>query len=280
MRILLTGGSGDLGRTLTPVLTEAGHEVSIIDPAEPDFPCHLYHPGSLLDLYTLISAASDVDIVIHIAAWHGIHESNAWKTQQEFWELNVLGTKSVVDVWSGGVFPRLIHISSSSVFKNTGYYGFTKRLAEQIIDQAAQAHRLKSITLRPRGFIPDSNRSVYASFADWAQYFWQGAVHIQDVVQAVLKSVDKLPEVAAGSNPKLMLDRLPDFDADELKHWDEKGPGSSFSHKYPQYQEIALKAGLAIHLKPKTYDISETQTFLNYNPKYSLKGMLEELTGR
>jgi len=166
MRILLTGGSGDLGTALAPLLTQHGHQVSILDPISPTFDCHDYHPGSILDPESLLTASSGIDVVIHIAAWHGIHEASQLKTQQEFWTLNVMGTKRVSETWAADVFPSLIHISSSSVFKTTGYYGFTKRLSEQIISNTAKTHGLQSITLRPRGFIPPWNKEVYASFTE------------------------------------------------------------------------------------------------------------------
>jgi nucleoside-diphosphate-sugar epimerase len=276
MNILLTGGAGDLGSQLTPILRAVGHRISIIDPVKPLSEDSLYHAGSILDQNALQMAAEGMDVVVHIAAWHGIH--HGIKSEAEFYELNVKGTENVVHCWTEGRFENLLYISSSSVLKTASYYGETKRQAEACITQAALDHQLQAISLRPRGFIPHTNRSVYDSFQSWAQYFYTGAVHIDDVVQAVVEALRVLPGIEPGENPAFMVDRLPDFNDLEVETWDAGGPGSSFGEKFSVYRDLAQQHNLPIHQPPRTYDISMTQAALSYSPRYGLKDMLVDLS--
>jgi nucleoside-diphosphate-sugar epimerase len=218
-----------------------------------------------------------MDAVVHIAAWHGIHENRGWKTRQEFWDLNVNGTYNLLQAMMDRGITRLVHISSSSVTKLSGTYGFTKRLAEQAVTHFQSQHDLKAIILRPRAFIPPWNRQVYSDFYQWAQRFWPGAVHIHDVARGVMQSLDHTSTVSGGNSLCLNIDRAPDFSAEVLEHWDEHGPGTSFSKAYPQFVSAAIKAGINTAIRPNSIDISEARANIGYDPQYGIKAFFEEL---
>ena len=69
MKILVTGGTGFLGKHLTPKLLAAGHEVRLIGRSQP--PPELaraeYFPGELSDRAAVSAALSGVDVVYHLA---------------------------------------------------------------------------------------------------------------------------------------------------------------------------------------------------------------------
>ena len=72
MRILLTGGAGDLGSILVPLLIEQGEEPVVLDVRPPQRPAgEHFVAGSILDRDLLARVFSEVDAVVHIAAWHG-----------------------------------------------------------------------------------------------------------------------------------------------------------------------------------------------------------------
>jgi nucleoside-diphosphate-sugar epimerase len=121
------------------------------------------------------------------------------------------------------------------------------------------------ITLRPRGFIPYWNRKVYASYRDWARWFWKGAVHIDDVAAAVILSLDLIARQRIEQQLVLTLDGAYQYTDADLADWDAEGPGSTLSH------------GLDPTLKPTRLDISETVRWLGYNPSFSLASLLSEL---
>ena len=276
MKILVTGGSGDLGQRMIPLLIRAGHVVVNFDIQEPLSGSGDFHQGSLLNPSQIINALKGSDLVIHIAAWHGIHETRGWKTHQDFWDLNVDGTHHLVEACGTQGVSRMVHISSSSVSKSTGIYGHTKRVAEEIMSYAHQTQQMDIITLRPRAFIPPWNGSVYSGFNEWAQRFWMGAVHIDDVAQALLSSVRLLASRSEPEHNVLAIDRAFDFPGDALLNWDDDGPGSTFSKFYSEYLAVAAHLGLETSIQPNYTDISEAREVIGYHPEYSLRSLLND----
>jgi hypothetical protein len=75
-KVLLTGGSGNLGQTLVPRLLDQGDTPVIFDVRAP---MSLnegveFVEGSVLDRSKLTEIFRGCDCIVHIAAWHGIHE--------------------------------------------------------------------------------------------------------------------------------------------------------------------------------------------------------------
>ncbi len=277
MRILLTGGSGDLGQALIAPLEAQGYTPLVFDIREPRTGQRHFIHGSLLKRENLTTALENIDLVIHIAAWHGIHEARNWKQARDFWELNVDGTYHLLESCVTHGVQQFVHISSSSVLKSAGVYGFTKRLAEETVGHFHREFGLDSIILRPRAFIPHWNRQVYANYLEWVKRFWPGAVHIQDVVQAVMRSVDYLSKDHEMSLPILTIDRTQDYSSRELEQWDADGSGSSFRRVFADFEGLVRQHGLNPSIKPLSLDISQTKRLLSYQPTYGLKELLLEL---
>ncbi len=192
MKILLTGGAGDLATVLTPALETRGDTPLRLDIVPPRDAHGIALQGSVLERADLRRALEGADGVVHIAAWHGIHDAMKQRDVYAFWDLNVTGTFNVFEATARAGIAKMIYISSTSARSRDSIYGHTKVLGEEIAQTYAARHGMQVIILRPRGFIPHWNRSVYTSFVEWAQWFWRGAVHIDDVVQGVLQSLDVL----------------------------------------------------------------------------------------
>jgi nucleoside-diphosphate-sugar epimerase len=118
---------------------------------------------------------------------------------------------------------------------------------------------------------------VYATYSDWAQWFWRGAVHIDDVASAVVSGVDLMSRQQLGQHPVLTLDSAYEYTEADLDQWDADGAGSTFKKHYPEYYDLALSYGLDPAVKPHRLDISETVRVLGYQPSYSLASLLSEL---
>jgi nucleoside-diphosphate-sugar epimerase len=294
MKIFLTGGAGDLGTMLCNSLRGMGHTPVVFDIAPErtqaiethskndslDFPVDIYIAGSILDRTALKEAMRDCDMVVHIAAWHGIHEHRNEKTEYEFWDLNVGGTFNVFQASVETGIKDIIFISSTSIDEKYGIYGHTKVLGEEIAETYAHRHGMNVIVLRPRAFIPPWNRTVYTTFMEWAQWFAKGAVHISDVAQAVIKSIELLASKKHEFHNApifLTVDSAYQYSDDDLENWDKDGPGTTFDKHYKQFHEMAVKFGLQPELKPKKLDIAKTQEVIDYKPLYSMKTLLLEL---
>ena len=277
MKILLTGGAGDLATVLTPKLEAQGDTPLRLDVVSPRDRRGVALLGSVLDRPGLRRALEGVDCVVHIAAWHGIHDATKQRDVYAFWDLNVTGTFNVFEAAARAGVAKFIYLSSTSARSQDSVYGHTKVLGEEVARTYAARHAMQVIMLRPRGFIPHWNRAVYTSFVEWAQWFWRGAVHIDDVVQAVLRSLDVLQAQTLEMPLILVVDGAYEYTDDDLANWDAAGPGSTFRQYYASYEALAQQYGLPLEAKPFKYDIAETQKWLGYTPGYSLRHLLEEL---
>jgi nucleoside-diphosphate-sugar epimerase len=279
MKVLLTGGSGNLGQTLLPKLLDRGDTPVILDVRAPRHltPGALFIEGSILDRAKLTETFCGCDCIVHIAAWHGIHEDRGKKNAYDFFDLNVRGTFEVCEAAVAAGIDKVVFISTTSVYKPDTLYGRSKILAERIAEDYRKHRHMNVVTLRPRGFIPHWDRDVYARYSDWARWFWKGAVHIDDVASAVILGLDLISRRQPGQQLVLTLDSAYEYTEPDLAHWDAEGPGSTFRKYYPEYYDLALSYGLDPTLKPTTLDISETARWLGYKPSYSLANLLLEL---
>lgn len=272
MKTLLTGGSGDVGTLVARDLLSRGDQVVNVDMAAPKISGGTHIPGSILDRALLARAMQGVDCVVHIAAWHGIHETT--KTPADFHDLNVTGTFNVLQAAADAGVKKFVFISSTSVRDETGLYGASKLAGEKMAQDFAQRHGMDVVILRPRAFIPNWNRAVYKDFLQWAAWFMRGAVHVDDFKDAVLRAIDMTPDRPA---PIYTIDGAYDYSADEFKDWDKDGAGTSFAKKYPAFLALAKQHGLDIAKMPRALDIPPEQKMPGYAPKYSMKNLLEEL---
>lgn len=277
MKILLTGGSGDLGKVLSHQIEKRADSALRFDLRAPSDDVGTFLQGSILDRNALSAALDSVDCIVHIAAWHGYHEFTKQKTSSEFWDVNVTGTFTVFELALEKGIKNIVFISSENVADKNGIYGFTKVLGEQIAQHYVEQHAFNVIALRPCGFIPHWNKGVYKSFVEWMEWFWKGYVHIEDVAQAVMKSVDLLMAQKLQQHLVLPVDRAYGYTEEDLKNWDKLGVGTTFKKYYEPYCHLVMKYNLDPGAKPNMHDITSTRSWLGYEPQYNLINALEDL---
>ena len=277
MRILLTGGSGDLGRLLARDLKKQGDTPVIFD-LRPPPENHEFIKGSITNPADVEKAMGGIDMVVHIAALHGIHEQT--HSAEDFEKVNVEGTRNVLNAMIKAGIKKHVFISSTSIFSGKGPYARSKIINEKDVAEHAEKHGIATLTLRPRAFIPPWNRTVYTKYSDWAKWFWGGAVHADDVNQATLKAINHIKnrQEPMLPVPALTVDGAYDYTTEEISLWDKDGPGSTFRKTYGSDNEkLAQNFGLDPAKKPKVLDITETKGLLGYKPTFSLKNLLDEL---
>jgi len=110
MRVLVTGGSGLLGRTTIAALAARGHEVVALQRhRSADITCEQVL-ADVCDAKAMAEAATRCDAVIHGAARVGVVGS-----RDEFRRVNVGGTEAVVAACREAGVERLVFVSSPSV---------------------------------------------------------------------------------------------------------------------------------------------------------------------
>ena len=108
MKILVTGGSGYIGRYIVKELEENGYEVGILSRKEKNAV-----KGDVRNINSLIKAFRGYDAVFHNAAL-----AMDWGKKKEFYETNVEGTKNVAKACLENGIERIVYTSSA------GGYGF------------------------------------------------------------------------------------------------------------------------------------------------------------
>lgn len=111
LRVLVTGSSGFIGGHLFRRFREIGCDVTGIGRRSLDEPHYVAH-----DLTRPLPFDRTFDVVVHGAA-----RSSPWGSRREFFEQNVLATKNVLDYCRAHGRPKLVFISSSSVFYRDGH---------------------------------------------------------------------------------------------------------------------------------------------------------------
>jgi hypothetical protein len=118
MKVLLTGGSGNLGQALVPRLLDKGDTPLLLDVRAPS-PLNegaVFIEGSILDRSKLTEIFRGCDCIVHIAGWHGIHEDRGERDAYDFFDLNVRGTFEVFEAAACAGIGKVIYISTTSVY--------------------------------------------------------------------------------------------------------------------------------------------------------------------
>ncbi|HCR28689.1 MAG TPA: NAD(P)-dependent oxidoreductase [Opitutae bacterium] len=162
MKILITGSSGRIGRTVTSILLNRGDDVVGFDAVSSPI-SHENFTGIVSDFSdtAALSQASDgVDAILHLGAFM------SWKKedQQKIFEANVTGTlnilaaavesgaRKIVFASSGEVYPdrkpEYLPIDEKHPTNPTSPYGLSKLMAEEAVRFYERVHHLPSVILR------------------------------------------------------------------------------------------------------------------------------------
>jgi NADH dehydrogenase len=141
--ILVTGGTGFIGRALVRHLTEAGYPVRLlIRPSKqsPTLPRGVpveVAVSSLMDTRSIRSAMMDVDIVYHLAGaeWHGAHAS--------LMNVDIQGTQAISEVAAAAGVQRLFFLSHLGADRASAYPVLkAKAIAEENIRRSGVCHTI------------------------------------------------------------------------------------------------------------------------------------------
>ena len=122
MRVLVTGGSGFLGKSISDFFSKNGHQVIVFDKCEPQnlLDGQTYVKGDLFDNKSLDQALKNVDIVLHFAAQADIDYSE--ENPEETLENNIHGTINLLKKVKDLNLKRFFF--SSSVYVNSKHGSF------------------------------------------------------------------------------------------------------------------------------------------------------------
>jgi len=282
MRVLITGGSGNLGRYIVEEM-KGKYEISLFDIKETEREDVRFFKGDILDISGLEKATKGVDAVIHLAAI----PNPLFDTPERVFNVNVQGTFNVLEVASkckvkrvvmassdstlGFVFkvnscliPEYLPIDESHPLKPEDPYGLSKLVGEEICASYTRGKGIETICLRicyiwfPH--LKDAYRPLVDDPAQWWKTLWVYE-DARDAARAFRLAVEA---------PGLKHERL-FICADDNGTREESL--DLIERYYPQVKRIYVE-----RLKERASLISneKAKEILGFSPRYSWRNLLEE----
>jgi dihydroflavonol-4-reductase len=117
MKIFITGGTGFIGRYTTELLSKTNHQLKLLvrKTSNSSFLNKLnvtIVEGDLTDKKSLLEGMKDCDSVINIAALYSLWEPN----KKIYNEINVNGTRNVMECALEAKIKKVVHISTAGVY--------------------------------------------------------------------------------------------------------------------------------------------------------------------
>lgn len=175
MELLVTGGTGFLGKHLAEELLHEGHRVRLVGRDFREVASLVERgavpvPVDLRNRPAVQQACQGVDAVFHVGA-----KSEPWGRREDFLAINALGTQAVVAGCLEHGVKRLIYVSSPSVLFDgrdqyalaetapyplhfTSVYAYTKKRGEDYVN--AVRDRLETVILRPKAMFGPGDRAL------------------------------------------------------------------------------------------------------------------------
>jgi UDP-glucose 4-epimerase len=225
MRVLLTGSSGWLGRSLAPRLKRDGHDVIGLDvqPGE-----HTSFVGSVADrpLVERVMSAEAITAVVHAGA---LHKPDIVRfSASDFLAVNAQGTLNLLEAAVAAGADRFVFTSTTSLMisesiragrqggarraawitedlqplKPRNIYGVTKLAAEHLCRMMSENHGLPAVVLRTGRFFPEEDDMAHAIEQSdentKANEFLFRRLTVEDAAEAHVAALERAPALGFG----------------------------------------------------------------------------------
>ena len=192
--VLVTGASSEMGSALLrQLLKSSGLKIrALIHRSSVNVSGCEIRPGNLKNKGLLVRALSGIDTVVHMGA---LTKSTR---EEDYFEINVSGTKNLIDACLESGVKKIIYISSAAASLNGGGYSCSKLEAEQLIKKSG----MKWLILRPSEVYGQRAGDSINRLIRWIQRYIfvpvigagtckLSPVFIDDVVSAIAASILK-----------------------------------------------------------------------------------------
>ncbi|MBK7541617.1 MAG: NAD-dependent epimerase/dehydratase family protein [Candidatus Competibacteraceae bacterium] len=212
--VLVTGGTGFIGRRLVVLLRARGARVRVLIRSERNLPADWHGietvPGDLTDTDSLRRACSGIDTVVHAAGFAHADSADTPDFAARHRAVNAEGTFRLLDAALAAGVARFVFLSSVKAVGEPGAhcvdeswdtpadtpYGQAKRAAEEQVTAAGRDRGLHAVNLRPALVYGPGMKANLARLIETARRGWlpplpdtgnrRSLVHADDVAQAAL----------------------------------------------------------------------------------------------
>ncbi|MDD8019082.1 MAG: NAD(P)-dependent oxidoreductase [Bacteroidota bacterium] len=280
MKVLITGGSGTVGKYFVDELLSHHYDVGVLDVVPPKQNVR-FHKVDMLLLNDVEHAVKGYDAVIHAAGIpHPLDDS-----AERVFHLNVNGTFNVLEASARNGIKKVVFTSSESTLgfafmtnrmvpeyipideqhptRPQDPYGLSKVIGEQICKTYSAKYNMRTICLRePWIWVPEATmipfyKTLVTDYDQWYKNLWT-YVHVFDVAQAHRLALEK--DLSA-------LHEL--FFITAQYNWTGKDSRALLAKHFPDVKKISQKFSGAEPL----ISHEKATAMLGYHPNYSVKDL-------
>jgi nucleoside-diphosphate-sugar epimerase len=235
----------------------------------------------------VLEALRGIDVVVHAAALHGIHLEKY--TTDDFWDLNVAGTRNVYEAARERGVGKVLLCSTMGVYgenvrgagdppvitedlplEPSDVYGLSKKLCEEMAAFYERRHGIRTIAYRLGMFVPES-------FVGYGFRLLKGGVDDRDVAQAFLLGLDKTTISFDAFN---VMAEVP-FSTEEFGLFSRE-PESFLEERFPGVTRLVEEQGgdfgELVRMWGFTYwSIEKARGVLGYTPRYNFPEFFKAL---
>ncbi len=213
MKILVTGGTGLLGRNVILLLLKKGHDIVLLlrNPHKFNLKNERIHivKGDVLEISDVEKAIAGCDVVIHAAADTVQHHRSI-----DDYKVNTLGTKNILNACKKKNIQKVIHVGSAGYFgygtlenpgeeinpirypSNKSFYLLSKLHAQKLVQDYSRSGHIVTISptfmIGSLDFGPSSGKIILMGLKKFifCPPGGKNFVHVEDVATACIHAID------------------------------------------------------------------------------------------
>jgi len=266
LKVSVIGSEGYLGRALCRSLSHV-FEVRRVDVNCPNEPNTLR--GDVRSQEDAERAVDGVDIVVHLAAYHGGYLPAP--TDETRFDVNVVGTFRILQACLKKNVRRLVWASSIAAMDRSRIYSITKVVGEDLCDYYHEGHDFQIAMMRYGSF-------TSCDLVTYGLRLLSDGVDRRDCVEATMRAVNLMSKGKPLFGRYIVMPLHP-YSAEEQRRFGEAWK-DILRQRDSVNVDMVQRYGIRIPQFLSQYDLSSTSKDLGFTPQHNFDTFLAELKRR